>query len=319
MSKPFKTIEEQLEILKNRKLKFKDEEKAKSYLLRNNYYNLINNYGKFISENDIYKENTYFEDLIAIRHFETNIRITLFRYIMESEKIFKSIFAYEYSKEFKNNPDAYLFVSNYNLNYNKKSNELIKDINLILKKQSKLDGKNPIKHYLNEYKIVPIWILCLYLTFGQMKRFFELLNKELKINITKNFSELLNENINKDVDIQFKTFQSFLFNIHDLRNKVAHNNRILNYKCRNNTIYLEELHSLYNIDRNESRNDIYNVIVILKCFLSKEQYKELHNSICNSVRKLRHDFNKYGDKSRLVYFEKILNSLGIPVDIKKII
>lgn len=61
MEKPFKTIEEQINILKDRKLNFKNEDKAKDSLLRNNYYNLINNYGKFISKNDIYFEDVYFE------------------------------------------------------------------------------------------------------------------------------------------------------------------------------------------------------------------------------------------------------------------
>lgn len=42
MAKPFKTLEEQVELMKNRGLYFDDEEKAKSYLLLNNYYNVIN-------------------------------------------------------------------------------------------------------------------------------------------------------------------------------------------------------------------------------------------------------------------------------------
>ena len=45
--KPFKTLEEQIEILKSRNLKFEDEEKAKFYLLHNNYYNIINCYIKY--------------------------------------------------------------------------------------------------------------------------------------------------------------------------------------------------------------------------------------------------------------------------------
>ena len=40
MEKVFKTIDEQIEILKDKGLKFKEEEKAKEILLRENYYYL---------------------------------------------------------------------------------------------------------------------------------------------------------------------------------------------------------------------------------------------------------------------------------------
>lgn len=43
--KEFKTIDEQIEILKNRGLIFKDTNMARRYLLTNNYYNIINGYG----------------------------------------------------------------------------------------------------------------------------------------------------------------------------------------------------------------------------------------------------------------------------------
>ena len=39
--KPFKTIDEQYDLLLSRGLSFSNEEKAKQYLLNNNYYNVI--------------------------------------------------------------------------------------------------------------------------------------------------------------------------------------------------------------------------------------------------------------------------------------
>ncbi len=47
MSKPFKTLDEQISILKSRGLIIPDEEAAKLSLLCNNYYNVINYYSKF--------------------------------------------------------------------------------------------------------------------------------------------------------------------------------------------------------------------------------------------------------------------------------
>lgn len=48
--KVFKTIDEQITILKQRGLIIDDEEHAKKYLLSQNYYNLINGYAKFSPE-----------------------------------------------------------------------------------------------------------------------------------------------------------------------------------------------------------------------------------------------------------------------------
>ena len=45
--KPFKTIEEQIILLKQRGLIIPDEDKAKKVLLSNNYYNIINGYSKY--------------------------------------------------------------------------------------------------------------------------------------------------------------------------------------------------------------------------------------------------------------------------------
>lgn len=52
MSKPFKTVEEQIEILKSRGLIIQDEERALFFLKNNNYYELINGYKDFFIDKD---------------------------------------------------------------------------------------------------------------------------------------------------------------------------------------------------------------------------------------------------------------------------
>ena len=60
--KPFRTLDEQINILKNRNLNFKNENKAKEYLLKYNYYNVINCYSKyFCKSTNIYDDNVYIE------------------------------------------------------------------------------------------------------------------------------------------------------------------------------------------------------------------------------------------------------------------
>ena len=80
--KPFKTIDEQYDLLLSRGLSFTNEEKAKQYLLNNNYYNVINCYAKFfMNEQD---------------KFLPEIKSVLFKYIIEAEKHLKSIIAYRF-------------------------------------------------------------------------------------------------------------------------------------------------------------------------------------------------------------------------------
>ena len=50
MSKPFKTIQEQIELLHKRGLVISDYSKTKKYLLTNNYYSIINGYSKYFTD-----------------------------------------------------------------------------------------------------------------------------------------------------------------------------------------------------------------------------------------------------------------------------
>ncbi|MEG0684856.1 MAG: Abi family protein, partial [Coprobacillus sp.] len=101
--KPFKTIEEQFELLKSRGIIFTDEEKAKRYLLNNNYYNIINCYAKFfMNDKDIFMENTTFDEITQLHFFDKELKSVLFKYIIEAEKHLKSIIAYRFSETYRN-------------------------------------------------------------------------------------------------------------------------------------------------------------------------------------------------------------------------
>ena len=77
MSKPFKTVEEQIEILKSRGLIIQDEERALFFLKNNNYYELINGYKDFFidkdkteqEKKDVYRNDVTFEDVVSLYEF----------------------------------------------------------------------------------------------------------------------------------------------------------------------------------------------------------------------------------------------------------
>ena len=77
-SKPFKTIDEQLELLQNRGVQFTDVKKAKLYLLNNNYYNVDNCYGKFfIDHDDEYIKGTNFDEITNVHFFDKETELNI--------------------------------------------------------------------------------------------------------------------------------------------------------------------------------------------------------------------------------------------------
>lgn len=305
--KPFKTLEEQYQILKGRGIQFDNIDKAKSYLLNNNYYNVINCYGKFfIDNNDQYKKGTNFNEITHVHYFDKELKGVLFKYIIEAEKHLKSIIAYRFSETYKNNEYAYLIATSYNSNDILKVTSLISTITNIINRQLGEKNTNPIKHYKNQHNTIPFWIVANYMNFGQMLKFYKYLKTPVQNKIAKDFSDFLNDNLEtKNIRLQPAQLISFLDNVVELRNIVAHNNRVLGYKCRNNTQYLKILHSQYNICSNQQRQDVYNVFIIMQSLLSKNQYAQLHNTILSRTKNLHR-------KLSTISCNDILISLGFP-------
>ena len=73
MKKIFRTLDEQLDILKSRGLIVFDEEKAKNILLKENYF-FISGYRHFFeSSKDKFIKGTTFEELYGVFIFDTTL------------------------------------------------------------------------------------------------------------------------------------------------------------------------------------------------------------------------------------------------------
>src|SRR5699024_11932873 len=86
-NKPFKTTEEQIDILRKRGLEINDEKLANSFLLSKNYHILINSYKPpftYLDSNDdeMFQPGTSFEDLVRFYYFDETLRNILFNYII---------------------------------------------------------------------------------------------------------------------------------------------------------------------------------------------------------------------------------------------
>lgn len=137
MSKPFKSMDEQINLLKSRGLTFSDEDKAKSYLLCNNYYNVINYYSKFfMTNNDQYLEATNFDEISQVYYFDKEIKAIFFKSILEIEKYFKSLISYYFSESHRENY-AYLNAKNFKDDDILKVTQTIANLSKIIEKNKK--------------------------------------------------------------------------------------------------------------------------------------------------------------------------------------
>ena len=303
MGKPFKTIDQQIELLEKRNLKFKDKEKAKEILLRNNYYNLINNFSKFmINGFNNYEDNTYFENILIVHDLDRELKKILFEYLTEIESIFKAMLIYEYCKEYQEEY-AFLNIKNYDKNNLSSAFSVISTYTNIINFYSNDKKANAIKHYISNHNDVPLWVLSSFLTLGQSIYFYNTLTPTLKYTIVKNH---INNNLstgNKIIRLDVSVFSSILENIRQIRNVVAHNNRLINFKCKNNIKYINGLH---NQDKRKSRQTVYSTILTFKCFLDTNKYTNLENRLSSLVE------NFYNSMDNKNHATRVLDSLGFP-------
>ena len=96
-TKEFKTIDEQLEILRSRGLSITDDEKAKEFLLHNNYYR-ISGYSLTLRRNDTFSQNASFQNIVDIYNFDHELRHIILQYIEIIEVRMKSVYTYEFTK-----------------------------------------------------------------------------------------------------------------------------------------------------------------------------------------------------------------------------
>ena len=97
INKEFKSLDEQLEILRSRGLTIEDDVQAKDFLLHNNYYR-VSGYSWTLRKNDTFFPSATFQNIVDIYSFDHELRHIILEYIEIIEVNMKSIYAYEFTK-----------------------------------------------------------------------------------------------------------------------------------------------------------------------------------------------------------------------------
>jgi abortive infection bacteriophage resistance protein len=119
MGKKATTIEEQIQILKDRGMSFSfSEEKVKELLIDIGYYRLGFYWNPFeIDKNHNFKTGSSFENVIKLYYFDVDLRNILTRYLIRIEINFKSKLIYYVSNEYKDLPTWFADESVMNQNF----------------------------------------------------------------------------------------------------------------------------------------------------------------------------------------------------------
>ncbi|MEG3230188.1 Abi family protein [Streptococcus suis] len=322
-SKEFKSIHQQVKLLESRGVTFNDYGKAKKYLLTNNYYNVINGYGNyFFDSSGNYLSGTTFEEIVKVNFYDKEIKYVFFKSIIDIERHLKSIVAFVFARKYKKNHkfyEAYSDINSYSFNFNNVKpsdvSKQINDVKYFINQSSKLvrnkkneKNNNPIKHYLKKAGGVPIWVIIDYLTFGELLILLRYQDDSFKNEVANRFCTFITDHFSPSSHpFTSEIMVSFLEKIAEVRNICAHNNRLYNFKCRENTKHYVPLHSAYSITNRQPRSSIYNTFITMQCFLTKTEFKTLHNSLINRFRSLDNNLTT-------ISINKLLRSLGFPDD-----
>lgn len=305
MQKIFKTIDEQVQIMKNKGLIIDDEYAVKEILLRENYF-FISGYRHPFMESDKlkkYKEDTNFRELYALFNFDRQLRNIMFKYLLVIENNLKSVFSYQLSKNYGFKEKDYLKPSNFNTSSEKarQVNDLLRKI----KRQIRVNGgqHSATTHYIYNYGYVPFWVAIKVLSFGIVCELYSIMKKSDQEEIANVFHMKIEE------------LNLFLPILANYRNLCAHEDILYDHKTATMipaNLYHRELNIDNNVNFTQGRNDLFALVLILKYILRDEEFRTFLHEIDYEVSILE-------GKLKTIKIDVILNKMGFTKDYMKLL
>ena len=304
-AKVFRTIDEQLDILKSKGLTIEDYDKAKEILLRENYF-FLNGYRSplLVSGSKRFIDGSTFEELYALFTFDRYFRNIIFKNLLIVENNYKSIFSYVLSKKYGYKEKDYLNADNFDKNREKAKQ--INDLIRKLKRQIRINGyqHSATSHYINNYGYIPLWVGVKVLSFGLMGELYSILKQEDKDEIATYYN-----NIDADA------LGDYLSILSNYRNLCAHEDILYNHETQK-AIGDTKYHALLDIPKVDDeyiygKHDIFALIIILKKMLTFDDFKMMMNEI-------DYEIDWLSSKLKSIDVQKVLYRMGFPDNYKQI-
>ena len=304
--KIFRTLDEQIDILKSKGLIVNDIDKAKNILLRENYF-FISGYRHLFmksKKDKIFIPGTTFEELYAMFIFDRRVRNIFFKNLLIIENNIKSLMSYQLSKKYGYKEKDYLNPKNFS-----KDPMRVRQVHDVLnkvKRQIRVNGRQhaATMHYITNYGYIPLWILVKVLSFGIVGELYGILDDSDQMEIA-NFYNL-------DVE----TLIIYLSILSNYRNLCAHEDILYDHRTQK-VIPDTKYHYLLNIDMtddeyNYGKNDLFSVVIIFKQILTENEFRDFINEVGYEIDMLE-------GKTNTVPVNSFLNQIGFPENWRNII
>ena len=304
-SKTFKTLDEQIDILKNKGLVIEDIDETRNILLRENYF-FLSGYRHLFLESDSkrFLSGTTFRELYAMFTFDRQIRNIIFKNILIVENNLKSILAYVMSKNHGFKENNYLNPNNFVKDSKKKKQ--INDLIRKMKRQISVNGKqhSATAHYLINYGYIPLWVVVKVLSFGIVGELYTILQYQDQLEIAEAFG----------VDVY--SMIEYLPLLANYRNLCAHEDICYNNKTQK-AIEDTKYHRMLYITKADGeyiygKNDLFALVIILKFILDKDDFTLFMNEISYEIDHL-------AGKLKVIRIDKVLYAMGFPNNYKEIV
>ncbi len=270
--KDFKTLDEQVKILKSRGLKIPNEEEAKAFLLRNNYYR-VSGYSLTLRKHDVFFPSATFDNLVDIYQFDHELRHLLLKYIELIEVSVKSVYSYEFTKVY--GPTGYLNPEYFT--DAKKHGEIIQKAEQ--QKASRLAHEAYLKHFIEELQEdVPLWAYVDLFTISDISFFYAISEPEIQKAVASDLG------IEKQGPL---LLGKFMHSMTIIRNLCAHGSRLYNRLFEQRPKLSKEELSLLRIDQ-QGRVDnshLFSFILIMRRLLPYEEFRQFSYALWELTRK----------------------------------
>lgn len=316
MAKPFKTLDDQIDILIERNLIIISRDKAKYLLTKNSYYSVINGYkGIFLKEEtnhgeDVFEDYTTLEDIIDLHLFDKKIRNEISFALGNVEDTLSANIAYILAERFGHKEEDYIKSSNFKLGRKTKSGRYERDILIFELRKICRSTEHPMKHYRDSYENVPPWIMVKGATLGTLVYVYKLFKKEEKDYFISRCLGVSAEEIDEELKQFFSKMLDFF---RKYRNWAAHGGRMYNHKVKEELPFYNLAYNKYNFDKTKhdkgkGKSDIFALLVALTFFLKTDITSYIHLMVG-----FTHTLKTYSEKNPK-YYIRVLGKMGLPFD-----
>ncbi len=208
-AKPYKTYDEQLEILKSRGLLIEDEPLAKDILQRINYYR-FSAYSLTLRRNDSFYEGVTFNNVYELYLFDSCFRELALKYSQIVEVAFRSYISHYHSKVY--GPLGYLEPSHFE--------DISKHAKFLVEIDKDVSRSSDVfieHHRRNKDSVFPFWVIIEVTTFGTLSKFFKNMKPTDRTALSKEYTKYGR-----------KYIENWLQAAVDFRNTAAHGGRFYN-------------------------------------------------------------------------------------------